>query len=91
MSDPDTDEQETYRHFFLECRHSKGALDPTALKYNIPLPDTTTNGESNFTIIYKKVTGMKKGPITFMPFINYFLQRVGPERFYPIGTISRQF
>ena len=46
ISDPLTDTKETYRHFFLNCAHSRGALDPVAAKYNILLPDTTIYGES---------------------------------------------
>ena len=46
ISDPLTDTKETYRHFFLDCAHSRGALDPVAAKYNILLPDTTIYGES---------------------------------------------
>ena len=33
-------------HLFLECQHSRSALDPIALKYNITLPYTSTGGES---------------------------------------------
>ena len=46
ISDPNMDTKERYRHFFLDCMHSRGALDLVATKYNIPLPDTTTFGES---------------------------------------------
>ena len=46
ISDPHTNTKETYRHFFLDCAHSSGALDPVAAKYNIQLPDTSIFGES---------------------------------------------
>ena len=46
ISEPHTDTKETYRHFFLDCTHSRGALDPVAAKYNIQLPDTSIYGES---------------------------------------------
>ena len=31
ISDPLTDTKEIYRHFFLDCAHSRGALDPLLL------------------------------------------------------------
>ena len=46
ISEPLTDTKESYRHFFIDCIHSREALDPIAAKYNIQLPDTTTHGES---------------------------------------------
>jgi hypothetical protein len=45
ISDEENIEKETYKHFFLECKHSKTTLEPTARKYNIPTPNVSTKGE----------------------------------------------
>ena len=38
-------EEENYKHIFLECASSQEALTPVAAKYNITLPDTVEEGE----------------------------------------------
>ena len=45
ISDEENIEKESYKHFFLDCKHSKSTLEPTARKYNIPTPNVTTKGE----------------------------------------------
>jgi len=37
--------EESYKHFFLLCRHTKNAIDTIATKYNIPIPNRETKGE----------------------------------------------
>jgi hypothetical protein len=37
--------EESYKHFFLLCRHTKSAIDTIATKYNIPIPNRETKGE----------------------------------------------
>ena len=38
-------EEENYKHIFLECASSLGALAPIAAKYNITVPDSDKEGE----------------------------------------------
>jgi hypothetical protein len=45
ISNEENREKETYKHFFLECKHSKNTLKPIARRYNIPLPNVQTKGE----------------------------------------------
>jgi hypothetical protein len=44
-------DEENYKHFFLECKHSKTTLNPISQKYNIPIPNVETKGELIFFII----------------------------------------
>ena len=37
--------EESYKHLFLLCRHTKNAIDTIATKYNIPIPNKETKGE----------------------------------------------
>ena len=37
--------EESYKHIFLECASSIGALNPVATKFNITLPDMDEEGE----------------------------------------------
>jgi hypothetical protein len=34
--------EKTYKHFFLECKHSKTNLEPISRTYNIPIPNVET-------------------------------------------------
>ena len=45
LSSEETPSEESYRHFFLECKHSCNTLVPIATKYNIPIPNTNSKGE----------------------------------------------
>ena len=45
ISNEENLEKETYKHFFLECKHSKTTLEPLSQKYNIPSPNVQTKGE----------------------------------------------
>jgi hypothetical protein len=38
-------EKKTYKHFFLECKHSKTTLEQTSRKYYIPIPNVETKSE----------------------------------------------
>jgi hypothetical protein len=44
FSNEENREKETYKHIFLECKHSKNTLEPIARKYNIPIPNVETKG-----------------------------------------------
>ena len=45
LQDINSEEKESYKHFFLQCPWSRGAMDPIATKYRIPIPNTDTKGE----------------------------------------------
>ena len=45
LSNEENIQEESYKHFFLTCVHTKSTLEPTALKYNIPVPTRKTKGE----------------------------------------------
>ena len=45
LSNEDTPSEESYRHFFLNCKHSRNTFVPIATKYNIPIPNTDSKGE----------------------------------------------
>ena len=45
LSNEDNPSEESYRHFFLECKHSRNFFVPVSTKYNIPIPNTVTKGE----------------------------------------------
>ena len=45
LSLEDNIEEESYRHFFLECKHSLNTFTTISSKYNIPTPNTKSKGE----------------------------------------------
>ena len=45
LSQEENIEEESYRHFFLECKNSRNTFITVSNKYNIPIPNTNSKGE----------------------------------------------
>ena len=90
LSQEENPDEESYRHFFLECKHSRNTFIPVSNKYNIPIPNTISKGE---LILYffspGMVSGMKLELIFTMLSINTIFYPAGLGRFYrPLTTLK---